>query len=342
MKDTKEINYGICIMRIVFGFLVVCFHFHANWDHYPPVYIFLREMTVPIFLLIAFYLGEPTITGDDHDKKISRMKRLFIPYIFWGAVAWAFTFGMEHLLNIKDGATLSDLPWQLGLGCVESVDPPLYFLWQVMLYTIVFFVLFKLIKKTAAGILLFATTFVCLWIQYDGRATLFFKTFRYEIMYAIGRIYELVPFAIFGIIIAIIGLEDILKKYRAVFCVLFTAAVPMLLYFRDEIFPRPEQTLAFSGVSLFAVSPILFIWMLIMPFEKLPKFAKSFIHTLSDYTMGVFAIHWPLGKFINLVYKNITGTEKSLTLCVIIYLICWIIAYGIGRLPGKLSKMLVK
>ena len=235
MEKRKEINYGICLLRIVFVFLVVCFHFHANWDHYPGPYIYMREMTVPIFLLIAFFLGEPTITGDDGEKKKARMKRLFVPYLFWGVTAWAFTFSMEHLLGIEDGATVSNLPWQVMLGCVEKVDPPLYFLWQVMLYTLVFFVLFKLIKKPAACVLLMATAFVCLWIQYDGRATIFFKTFRYEIMYAIGRIYELLPFAIFGIVIAILNIEGLLKKHRAVSCVVLGAMIPVMLIFREQI-----------------------------------------------------------------------------------------------------------
>ena len=341
-KTEKEMNYGICLMRLLFVFLVVCFHFHANWDYYPPVYIFLREMTVPIFLLIAFYLGEPVITGRDGSKKLSRMKRLFIPYLFWGVAAWVFTYGMQHLLHIKDGASVSDLLWQLMLGCVEKVDPPLYFLWQVMLYTLVFFLLYKLINKYAASVMLLAVACVCLWIQYDGRATLFFKTFRYEIMYAIGRIYELVPYAIFGLAIAVFGVDALLKKRRTVSAVALTVIVPLCLYFRDEIFERPEQTLAFSGVSLFVVSPLLFLWLLILPFEKLPDFLKKPLKLISDHTLGIFAIHWPMGKIFDILYEKVTGTSYTLTECFVIFLISFAISYIIGKLPGRFPKMLVR
>ena len=342
MGRDKEINYGICLLRIILVFLVVCFHFHANWDHYPGPYIFLREMTVPVFLLVAFYLGEPTITGDDGEKKKSRMVRLFLPYIFWGVGAWVFVYVMEHILAIKDGVTLSELLWQIAFGCVEKVDPPLYFLWQVMLYTLCFFVLFSVLKKRTASVILILLSLLCLWVQYDGRATLFFKTFRYEIMYGVGRIYELLPFAIFGTVIAVFKVDKLLKSKRGIFLVILSILVPLMIFFRDQIFIRPEETLAYSGVSLFVVSPLLFLWFLILPFEKLPGSIKRVIHTMSEYTLGVFAIHWPLGRFINMAYKELTGSERSLTLCVIIYLICWILAYIIGRLPGRLSSMLVK
>ena len=342
MEKRKEINYGICLMRLIYGVLIVCFHFHANWDYYPGPYIFLREMPVAIFLLIAFYLGEPVITGDDKKKKLARIKRLFVPYIFWGAIAWVFNLVMEIVLNLEDRVTLKDLLWQMATGCVEKVNPPMYFLWLAMFFTVFFFVVFKLLKKPVAAVLLMIASFACLWIEYDGRATIFFRTLRYEIMYSVGRIYELIPFAIFGLVIAMTNLVEILKKHRIFFCTVLTVVVPLLLYFRDPLFPRTEQTLAFSGSALFVVSPIIFLWMMILPFERLPKVVKSFIETLSSYSMGVISIHWPLGMFINMAYKSITGTEKTLTMCFIIYMVSWIISFLIGLIPGKLSKMLVK
>ncbi|MCR5097714.1 MAG: acyltransferase [Lachnospiraceae bacterium] len=342
MEKRREINYGICMMRLIYGVLIVCFHFHASWDYYPGPYIFLREMPVAIFLLIAFYLGEPVLVGDNREKKLARMKRLFVPYLFWGVISWIFNLVMEIILNLEDRVTLSDLFWQVATGCVEKVNPPMYFLWLAMLFTLFFIILFKVMDMRVVAVLLMIASFVCLWIEYDGRATIFFRTLRYEIMYSAGRIYELIPFAIFGIVIAMTHLVDQLKKHRALWCILLTIVVPILLYFRDPLFPRTEQTLAFSGSALFVVSPIIFLWMMILPFEKLPKVVKRFIETLSSYSMGVISIHWPLGMFINMAYKNLTGTEKTLTMCFIIYLVSWIISFLIGLIPGKLSKMLVK
>ncbi len=328
-------------MRIFFVFMVVCFHFHANWDSYPEVYIFLRELAVPVFLVIAFFLGEHTIEGDDTNKKKARMQRLFIPYIFWGVIMYAATLFVEHLLNKTDGAKVNELPWQLLTGCVESIDPPLFYLWEVMLFTLLGFVLFGMFKKPIPCIILAVLSVVCLWIQYDGRLTLFMKGFRYEIMYTFGRIPELLPFAALGMVISATGFYSLLRRYRVPSCVLLTVLVPLLLIFRDRIFVRPEQTLAYAGIALFVTAPLMFLWMALLPFEKLPVAVRVFIDTISEYTMGVFAIHWPLGKLLNMIYREMTGMEKTLWLCVIIFLISWIIAFAISRIPGRFSKMLV-
>ena len=338
----RETNYGICMMRIIFVFLVICFHFHANWDYYPPVYIFLREMTVPVFLLIAFFLGEPVITGDDNTRLIARMKRLFIPYLFWGVASWVCIMIVQKPLALDPQIGISELLWQLAFGCVEPVNPPLYYLWMLMIFTLLFVVIYKIVGKKASCILLAASAIVCLFIQYDGRATIFFKGFRYEIMYSVGRIYELIPYAIMGFVLSAMGVYMILMKHRAAAISVLTVAVPLLLYFRDDIFPRPGETLAFSGVSQFVTAPLLFLWFLILPIELLPKWIKNTLKFVSDYTLGIFAIHWPLGKIFDIFYERATNTSHSLTECVIIFVLSFVIVYLIGRLPGKLPKMLVR
>ena len=189
-------------MRIFFVFMVVCFHFHSNWDSYPGVYIFLRELAVPVFLVIAFFLGEHTMESDDGEKKKARMQRLFIPYIIWGIIMFAATYFVEHLIGKTDGAKVGELPWQVLVCCVESIDPPLFYLWEVMLFTLLGFALFKIFKKPLPCIILALLSAGCLWIQYDGRGTLFMKGFRYEIMYTFGRVPGLLPFAAFGMVIS--------------------------------------------------------------------------------------------------------------------------------------------
>ncbi len=341
-KKNKELNYGICFFRIIAVFFVVCFHFHANWDYYPRSYVFLRELTVPIFLITAFYFSEHIIENGTAHQKLDRIKRLFIPYFFWGLFGFAFTYVIEHHLGIEDGCTLNDLKWQLLLGCVEKIDPPLYFLWMVMFFSLFFYLVFFLFgKKMSAGILAIMA-FVCLWIQYDGRLTFFFKTLPYVIMYGIGRIYELIPFAIFGVLIAIIPIIEFLKRHRAFWCVILSIIVPLMVYFREQWFPRSKETLAFSGCALFIVAPIMFLWLYILPFEILPKAVKKVLKVMSDYTLGLFAMHWPLGKIFNIYYEQWTGTKNTLTECFIIFVICWVLAFLIGHIPGKFSKMLVR
>ena len=90
------------------------------------------------------------------------------------------------------------------------------------------------------------------------------------------------------------------------------------------------------------VSPIFFLWMLILPFEKLPELLKKPLKLVSDHTLGIFAIHWPLGKIFDIFYEKIMGTSYTLTECFVIFLISFAISYIIGRLPGKLPKMLVR
>ncbi len=216
----REKNTGLCLIRILAAFLVVCFHFHSNRDHYPRPYIFLRELAVSMFLIMSFYLGKKTIFSTDTAGQKKKLKRQLVPYLFWGAAAWCYMFIAGNLLNLTEHVTPGNLIWQILTGCVENVDPPLWYLWQSMALMLLFILIYRIFKEKATVVILLSLVVICYILQYTGINFNFFSGQRYEIK---NMLATKIAVTIYGasddIIITVmlgVGTNGIVSNYRMI------------------------------------------------------------------------------------------------------------------------------
>lgn len=337
VMNKKSYNYGVALLRIVFCYMVINFHFYGLMNGDNRFY-FLRELAVPIFIFISFYYGYKVIASNDNSLYKKRAIRLLVPYLFWGVI-WVVLLWIVSFFTAIQPPTLRDLVMQLLFGSNERLNAPLWFLWEVIVLTIGFVIIHKIFKKYTKYVLiiLMVASYV---IQYMNLTAFLYLRFSYEIQGAVGRFFEVLPVACMGYIIAEFDLPEKLKKIKGIW-ILFIVLAIVCIVFVEKI-PTPFITFAYAGIKHLIVSTLLFLGLYTMPFEKCPEYIKKAIKWLSGYTMGIYFLHWMVGRVLNVVWMRFFGVEKTLIETFVIFAVCLVGCIIIDKIPIKYSKMLVK
>lgn len=337
--EKREYNYGIALLRIFFCYMVVSFHFYGL-QYGDQRFYFLRELAVPMFVFISFYFGYKLINSNDNKKYLKRAGRLFVPYLFWGIVPYIGLWIVPFFTAIPH-ASLRDLFMQVFFGSNERLNAPLWFMWEIMVLTILFVILYKIFRKYTSYVLV-VLIFVAYVIQYLNINSCLYEVYHlpYEVFNDIGRFFEVLPLACAGYIVADINLAEMFKEKRWFAVPLFLIAFAYI--FVVEAIPTPEINFAYAGVKHIIIAPLLFIGFYIIPFEKIPEIIKKCIKWVAMYTMGIYFMHWIVGKCMNLVWMKCFGVEKTLTETFVIFIVCLIACYIVDKIPLKYTKMLVK
>ena len=337
----KRINYGISISRILFSFFIICFHFHRNWSSYPVVYIFLRELAVPVFLIIAFFLGSKVVFSDNITVLVRRIKRLLLPYLFWGIFSWIICILADRILKGDSSISIRDLIWQVCTGSVEAINPVCWYLWDLMFLTICIWLLHRFFGKNVTQLLLVVISVCCLILQYDGCICRYCGELCYELRFITGRLFEIFPFATMGLLFSENKLVAKMEGKRNVWIIVLGLALAIMLPLKDILFVKPQYTMAYAGLANVIVAPILFLFMYLFPFAKIGDKLKKIIGGIAKYTMGVFLSHWIVGNIFNDVLSKMNRTQYTFTGCIIIFILSWGISFMIAKIPLKHSEQFV-
>ena len=207
----ENYNYGIAFAKAFLSFCVVCCHYWQsdNLGYYPVSVMYrMREAAVPIFIIMSFFLSEKIFV----DKKVHKMKervwRLLFPYISW-AILYYLGYraidvllkcsGVSHGLSIQ--YTYKDLLWQIIFGSDRYLCPQLWYLFDLIILTVVFRGIFLLCDKHAWHFII-VLGIVALGIQYSGINYRLFGGYEYELRYSTGRLAEVFPLACIGLLLA--------------------------------------------------------------------------------------------------------------------------------------------
>ena len=335
----KSYNIGICLLRIFFCFMVISFHFDGRTDATRQFY-FLRELAVPMFFVIAFLLGEKTIVSKDISCQRKRIQRLLVPYIFWGIAFYVIAW-LEKLIFRLEAPMWNDLKWQLLLGNSERLDAPLWFQWDMLVMTILFLVLYRILDGRGIYVILSIGVILAYIVEYKNIHTTLLLSSGYEIQNSLGRLVEVFPFAAVGFIVAHTDLLRKLEKHRNTCIVISGMCIFLILLFLDRI-PNPATTFCYSGIKYLpaAIAFILCFWMI--RFDRLPNKIGDIIIFFSKYCMGIYCIHWGVGRQLNIIWAKLFHVEKTFAMCMAIYMICFVICWLISKVPTKFSRMLVE
>ena len=335
--EKSNYNYGIGILRIFFCYMVISFHFYGvmNLDNR---FYFLRELAVPMFVLISFYFGYRVITSNDREKYWKRGVRLFVPYLFWGIIGYIGLWIVSFFTAIPH-ASIRDLIMQIAFGSNDRLNAPLWFQWEIIVLTILFILLYKIFKKYTS-IVLVVLMVVCYIVQYTNINLYLYTMMPYELYNDIGRFFEVLPLASVGFIIADIKVIDKLENKRWLSVVFLILAIICIIFV--ERIPTPFITFAYAGVKHLIVATLLFLSFYLIPFEKLPDSITKIIKWLASYTMGIYFIHWMVGKVCDALWMSKFGVQKTLLETFVIFVLCLIICVIIDKIPIKYSSMLVR
>ena len=87
------------------------------------------------------------------------------------------------------------------------------------------------------------------------------------------------------------------------------------------------------------VSTALFFIGELFPYKKYET--NGLIEKLTMHTLGVYCMHYLLGNVLDIVFERFELTINRFLLCILIYIVAYILAHIIYILPWKETKQLV-
>ena len=340
----KDFNIGLAFIRIWMSFEVVLCHFwkQGKPELGDPLWIFSRmaQMAVPVFMLISFILTEKVIRYGKKQEVISRYNRLLIPYITWPIICWSVYALMEKRFSFDLINGMEDLGWQLLLGSSGYVTPQLRYQFDLMVLTLIFIAVFKIIKNNDhESCILCVIMIAALILQYSDLHGDFFEEARFEIKYSLGRLCEMIPYACMGILIQRYDLLNRVKKRRYETMLICVLMLGFLL--RYEIFECPSGY-GYQGMNSVCVAFFMVVLFYIAPFDKMPEFIIKIIAGISKYSLGIFCMHVMIGTILNLmVFPKFGWRTNTFKECILIYMICWASSYLVAKIPFQFGKRMV-
>lgn len=327
------------------SFVVVLCHYWS-WDDYLrlPVYlkcfVRIRSFAVPLFMIMSFYFLTDSALCVNTAVLKKRMTRLLIPYIGWGFVYYICYTLAEIIFNMELVNGFSDLGWQLLTGASRNLDPPLWFQADLILLTFVILLVFRLVSTDKAFKILLLFTLCAVYMQYSGINVKVFGSWEYETTYTCGRISEMLPYTYVGMVLAYFRIDKKIAD-RKWFCVITNVGF-LILLFKYPVFAVIESQFGYAGIESIWISVLLFLIFLALPFEKLPFQALVAVKWLAKYTLGVFCIHYGVGRLFTIWLSEKGMKAGTFSQCIVIWIISYALSFIISKIPVKICRQLVQ
>lgn len=349
-KQIKSYDYNVAFMKLFFSFCVVLAHYWKAPDdslyHISFMYRII-SIAAPVFFLISFYLTSDTIRTSDVKRIGKRLWRLIFPFVSWGVIYYLVYILIGFLLGVIktiDNSfvirfTKKDLMWQILLGSDRYLCPPLWFQFVLIVFTVLFWLIYKMFPKRARIVLIILGIWAIV-MQYTMINYNLFCRFEFELWWPLGRLAESIPYAVIG---ACLLNKDLIGKLRNNWLItLIIGIIVMILTGPVKIIPTPEYGFSYHGINLILYTISVFILLNLIPFHKANHVIKRVIRLFSKYSFGVFCIHYGVGHILDhLVLEALGWKTDTFTECVFIYFISLLTSWLIAKIPGKLAKQLV-
>jgi peptidoglycan/LPS O-acetylase OafA/YrhL len=330
LPQIKEVAHRISsfdILRVFLLLLVINIH----REHFTgAVALFPNRFgwyAVPAFIILSFYLtsnfylnATPAVSSI-----IKRVKRFFVPFLFWSVLGFIVTPNAFNVRNIFV---------QLFTGGVINV--PLYYLLIMAIFTVLFWILtFIPIKKRLMTMVVLA--FISVYLQYSGINYGFFSKVDPAVMYCYGRIVELLPMAVTGILLGLAHARKIAKHHE-----MLLAGVVGGLYFATYNTDQPKGV-DYSGFLLYFGSTFIFMYFWLVRHFRLPEKAEKVVSMLGAYSFGVYASHYLVFELLfKYAWSKNLNEEFPFLFLIVATAICYAIIIGLDKLTRNRFSYLFK
>lgn len=302
-------NLGVDLLKTFACIGVVSLHFGDGLS--------LCAASVPVFMFLSLFLSGKVI--QDGSGIVNRIVRLYRPFCIWGLIY--FVILSIHGRNFDVG----NLMLQLTIGVPAC--PPLYFIFLLILNTVVIWAIMKLPRNIACGTMLLVVI-VCLLLQYSGVNVKIFANLPFYVKYDLGRFVELLPSAICGFLC---------WQYRARW-IMTVALLPAVLQYAIGWHGNCPGY-SYQGVYLLFIT--IGVSSLCIGFgERLSckvsdKIADG-VAFVGGLTPGVYYVHLLVGKVLEVAL----GRHRGIEMTVAVTLMSACIVFCLRRI--KYCKVLVR
>lgn len=186
-----------------------------------------------------------------------------------------------------------------------------------------------------------------LWLQYSGKNAQLFVGINWPEMvmggyfnksyvtYTIGRFFEMLPYAVLGILICHFKLLEILKKHNNY--VILASLCCLHFFFMFGRYFRSPPGYGNSGINRIVIAAVMVILFYVLPLHKLPGIIKNIIVEISKHTMAVYFMHRIIGFVIYNSGLKLYFSMKSGSMhdCIIIFSISLFVSWLLSKIPIK-------
>lgn len=317
INNKKNVILGIQILRILFSFHILVFHFIRRIKYESKIIQFIIynvSIDLCTFFIISFYLSYNCFSSRNIIKIKHRFKRLLIPYIIWPYIFFTlklFTNYKTQIIQFKF------LYYQLIIG--NGINIVYWFLFNIILISLIFTIIIFLSKRSFL-IYLFLIGILFYLLEYYLYYSKFLSFFEKIISFPIEHITSSYLYSLTGFYLSSINFIEKLRIYSIKIIFLCLLFIYFFIYCIISFKFAP-----FISIIIIVLSSVSLLTLFILfPFSKLNNSLFGIIiKQLAKYSGGIYYIHVEVGKYLYFFSKE--NRLRTIYACIINYIICNII-----------------
>lgn len=249
---------------------------------------------------------------------------------------------MDQYKNIGLSQGISGFFWQLFLG--HSINTTVWYQINLIILTVIFIIIFRFMKPQLSLNIAIALGLFSLYFQYSGINGALFDNAVWPsnvnpnyIIYPIGRLCEMVPYAVIGVIICHYNILNRLRENK--WKTIIVTAFLIYIFLTYSVFISPDGY-GYSGIYKIVMGILSVFLFLSLPFDKFPRIITDLINYFSKYMMGIYFMHMLIAQVIynSRLQKWFMMRPGSIYDCIIIYMVCLGFSWLFSRIPIKWLK----
>lgn len=334
MRETiqqREYNTGVSVLKIWMAMSIVVCHF-LNTECTPQlshVFTIYGGVAVSVFVFLSFLYAD-AVYARNWEKIGRRLYRLLLPQCFFSILYFtAYSTILFPANDIVQGEVgLRSFFMQLFFGA--ALNPPMWYLADLIILTILFYFIFYFSRKEYGILISILVAGIAIFMQYSGLNYRLWCGLPNESKWTAGRLAELIPIAVAGIVFSYYKIMDKISHHKLV--VTITCFTTLLLVYKLDIF-HPCEGFYYQGLQQVVTAICLGCFFWLLPFEKLPAKIRGFINQWACYNMGIIAMHYLIKAIYNTVINDVR--RLSLLECLLIYAAALVISMIGTHIPVK-------
>lgn len=330
--------FSIDLLRIWLCFEVVLIHFwiyNNNENIFLDFFSWNTSIAVGCFMFVSFLLTAPYLTKWTYmrEKLPKRLIRLSIPIIFW-AVAYYIYFLLAHIfLNVEFNPSPSNILIQIITG--HSYNKPMWFINDLLYLTLLFLPILALKNKNAKVIILITLTVFSLILQHLGYTGKWFGDMNEIISYPLGRFVEQLPYAASALLFELLYIKQKILNHRLWSFALFLIISIVLAYF---VKIPVAYSFGSAGLRLLIISISVAMMCYLIPNRIFIKSVANVTNSIAKYSLGIYCTHIMVGYTIQVLFLKLHLQQNTFSMCIIIFILCYIFCRIIALLPYNWCK----
>lgn len=333
-----RINYGFSLLKMLLAFEVILGHF-VIWKEYDPRIVWpfreLVTLAVPCFVILSFYLTANSYLRRDDEKFKIRFRKLLLPQIVWAVIYYVIYALIDAFMHADLHSGPMDLFWQTLTGHSRYLNPSMWYQFDVIVITLIFYLIFRYLDDRKAYIALIALTVFAIVMEFSGINKALFGNLEFELKYPLGRIVEMIPFAFIGFSLRYFNIYEKLKKHRYIIMPLCVVAFLVGYHIPWTIL----DDFGFAGFVKPYLALCVVTFAYLAPFEYLSLNIKKIIVKMTDYSLGIYCIHRLVNTLLLVFLPSLS--IRSFARCIMLYILCYVTCWLIEKIPNKIAKLIV-